>query len=123
MNDLINLVVKLVVVIGSILLVRWVKPLIQEKIESIKDEKLREALKEAVEAFEQTIQESGMGEIKKEKVLDFIQNWISNKGYDITYDELEIILESTVYEMNNKGLSTISLLDGKDLLDTVQIDE
>lgn len=63
----------------------------------IRKYKLEKWVKIAVSAAEQIHQESGMGSIKKEYVVDFINNKFK---FGITEKELDALIESAVKELN-----------------------
>lgn len=50
----------------------------------------------AVNAAEQIYQGKGQGKLKKEYVLEFL----NSKGIKITIEQLDILIESAVYELN-----------------------
>lgn len=55
----------------------------------------------AVRAAEQTITERGQGKAKKERVIEFIRNWLNQTtGRDIiTRDQLSELIEAAVWQM------------------------
>lgn len=50
----------------------------------------------AVNAAEQVYKEKGQGNIRRQYVLNFL----SKKGVDITSEQLDVLIESAVYELN-----------------------
>lgn len=63
----------------------------------IRKYKLEKWIKIAVSAAEQIYKETGMGNVKKEYVLEFIN---SKFKFGITEEELETLIESAVKELN-----------------------
>ena len=55
----------------------------------------------AVNAAEQIFKETGLGEKKKEYVLNFINGVLGKLNYSITEEELNILIESAVKDMND----------------------
>lgn len=58
-------------------------------------------MKKAVKAAEQQFKESGQGKEKRSEVINFISNWLLQNGINLTYDEIDKLLEATVYELNH----------------------
>lgn len=56
----------------------------------------------AVRAAEQTYKESGKGAVKREEVLTFVQNWIKEQGINVSYEQLDQLLEACVYQMKQE---------------------
>ena len=97
MNDITGIVISaaslLFAVIGAFLI-----PLIKTKIDMDKLEKIKAWVKIAVQAAEMIYRESGMGKIKKENVLKFL----NEKGYSLDAETLDNLIESAVLELKNK---------------------
>ena len=80
-------------VIGAFLI-----PLIKTKIDMDKLEKVKTWVKIAVQAAEMIYRESGMGKVKKE----FVLNFLNEKGYSLDAASLDNLIESAVLELKNK---------------------
>ena len=77
------------------LCVAFVIPLIKAHLGTARLEKLMTYAQIGVQAAEMLFKESGMGEQKKQYVIDFLKS----KGYDIDTDALDAVIESAVLEM------------------------
>ena len=76
-------------------------PKIKESIGEEKFNKIVEYVGYAVNAAEQIFKETGLGEKKKEYVLNFINGVLGKLNYSITEEELNILIESAVKDMND----------------------
>ena len=94
--DLTQIVVALIGTLAAII-TRYVIPLIKAKIDAGKLEKISFWVKIAVEAAEKIYKEPGMGEQKKEFVIDFLNQ------HDILLDEqqVDVMIEAAVLQMQN----------------------
>lgn len=93
----------LIVVVGicGALFTRYLVPYLKELIEDSKYSKLLDIIEVAVKAAEQTTIGSGQGKIKKADVVTFVSEWLNSKGLEVTEDELNRLIEATVFAMNN----------------------
>ena len=96
MNDIIYLIIKIVVVFLATFLSVYVVPFLKAKVEQMTDVKLLEAIKAAVQAAEQTMVG---GEVKKEEVLRYMQEWLKENNINISYEQLDKLIESAVYAL------------------------
>lgn len=55
----------------------------------------------AVQAAEQKCKTPKQGRVKKADVYAFVSHWLDDRGIRITEDEIDRIIESAVWEMNN----------------------
>lgn len=87
----------IVAVIGllSTIITAFLAPYLKAKIDVEKLQKLGELSRRFVLAAEQLIG-SGKGAEKKAKV----QDWLKEKGYDVSLDEVDSAIEAAVKEMN-----------------------
>ena len=85
MTDVYKMVFEIIISIIAIVLTFYIVPLLRQK-------KLYDLVKIAVEAAEQIYKESGLGSIKKEWVLSFLES----KGCKVTSDEIDAMIESAV---------------------------
>ena len=100
-----EILVAVVVAIVSIcvtLVTKVLIPYFKAQTWAIQYEELVDTVRQAVEAFEQTIRESGQGKAKKAQVLAFVSNWLIEKGINITEQQLDILIEAAVKTMNDK---------------------
>ena len=100
MNDFTFLVLKIVVIVAVMLITGFLIPLIKNWIASIKDDRVRKLVEEAVQAAEQTITATGSGAAKKEEVWDFVTEWLREHGIEFSADQLDKLIESAVFAMN-----------------------
>lgn len=101
MNDILFTIVQVIVIICSILLVRFVIPLLKEKLNQKQYEQIKTLVNDAVFAVEQLIG-AGKGSEKKEEVITFVMNYIAAKGINITRKQVDILIESAVFVMNRE---------------------
>ena len=76
------------------MLVPWIKG----KVEAQKLEKIMDWVTIAVSAAEQIYNESGMGEKKKQYVLDFLED----KGLTVDINSVDAMIEAAVYGLKEK---------------------
>ena len=91
LTPIINAVIMLIAAVISAFVVPWLKG----KIEAQKLTQILNWVKIAVNAAEQIYNESGMGEKKKEYVLNFLQQ----KGYTLDPEKIDAMIESAVYSI------------------------
>lgn len=101
MNDILFTIVQVIVIICSILFVRFVIPLLKEKLNQKQYEQIKTLVNDAVFAVEQLIG-AGKGSEKKEEVITFVMNYIVAKGINITRKQVDILIESAVFVMNRE---------------------
>lgn len=77
-------------------------PLIKQKLGEAKTEDLMRWIKIFVKAAEQIFQESGLGEKKKQYVLDRL----AEKGYTIDTEALNEMIEAAVLELNREVIAS-----------------
>lgn len=78
---------------------RYFIPYLKEKWGNEKLDNITKWVKIAVDAAEMIYKESGMGQQKKAYVLEFL----NKKGFTVDVDELDNLIESAVFEINQKG--------------------
>ena len=93
--DITKIVVAVIGLLSAVLTV-FVAPYLKTKTDITKLEKLSKFCQQFVNAAEQMIKGSGMGTRKKEKV----QDWLEEKGYNVSLDEVDSAIEAAVKEMN-----------------------
>lgn len=92
-TEIVTLTLKLML----LLLTTFVIPVIKKRIDSDKLAEARKWTKIAVEAAEMIYDGFEMGETKKAFVNDFL----SKRGFKLSTDELDKLIEAAVLEMNN----------------------
>ena len=92
--DLTKIIVAVIGLLSTIITV-FLAPYLKAKLDVEKLQKLGELSRRFVLAAEQLIG-SGKGAEKKAKV----QDWLKEKGYDVSLDEVDSAIEAAVKEMN-----------------------
>ena len=93
-TSIVNAVIALLAAVVSTFLVPWIKG----KVEAQKLEKVADWVTIAVSAAEQIYKESGMGEKKKQYVLDFLDG----KGLTVDINSVDAMIEAAVYGLKEK---------------------
>ena len=106
MNDIIYLIVRCIVVILATFLSVYVIPFLKAKVQQMTDVKLLEAIKSAVQAAEQTM--IG-GEVKKEEVVRYMQEWLNQHNISITFEQLDKLIESAVYALKQAKKTEVEI--------------
>lgn len=99
MNDLTFNILKIIISVATVLISAYVIPLLKEKLNDSKYQRLLEMVEIAVRAAEQTIKGSGQGAIKKDEVTLFVTEWMRTHGIMITQDQLDQLIECAVYNL------------------------
>ena len=92
LTPIVNAVITLIAAIITTFLIPWIKG----KIDAAKLAQIVEWVGIAVRAAEQIYNESGMGEKKKQYVLDFL----ASKGFTLDPDSINAMIEAAVKELN-----------------------
>ena len=92
-TEIVTLVLRLMLVLTT----TFVIPVIKKKIDAEKLAEARKWTKIAVEAAEMIYNGFEMGETKKAFVNDFL----ARKGFKLSTDEIDKLIEAAVLEMNN----------------------
>ena len=71
--------------------------MINEKVDTIQDERLKAFIREAVQCAEQTLE---TGAEKKEFVANLIIEWLKTRSLKLDQKEIDALIESAVYDMN-----------------------
>ena len=85
---MVDVIIKLIIPLLCTVITAYIIPYLKEK-------KLYNAVKTAVQAAEQIYKESGMGEQK----FEYVKSWLNEK-FSVSADDLKKIIESAVYELN-----------------------
>lgn len=99
MNDVTLTILKIVISVCSALITIYLIPYIYTLKEDKKYASLVAMVEVAVKAAEQTFRESGQGAAKKEEVIKFVSEWMTNKGVTISQEQLSQIIECAVYQL------------------------
>lgn len=92
LTPIVNAVITLIAAIITTFLIPWIK----SKIDAAKLAQIVEWVGIAVRAAEQIYNESGMGEKKKQYVLDFL----ASKGFTLDPDSINAMIEAAVKNLN-----------------------
>ena len=92
LTPIVNAVITLIAAIVTTFLIPWNK----KKIDAAKLAQIVEWVGIAVRAAEQIYNESGMGEKKKQYVLDFL----ASKGFTLDPDSINAMIEAAVKDLN-----------------------
>lgn len=92
LTPIVNAVIALIAAIVTTFLIPWIK----SKIDAAKLAQIVEWVGIAVRAAEQIYNESGMGEKKKQYVLDFL----ASKGFTLDPNSINAMIEAAVKELN-----------------------
>lgn len=92
LTPIVNAVITLIAAIVTTFLIPWIK----SKIDAAKLAQIVEWVGIAVRAAEQIYNESGMGEKKKQYVLDFL----ADKGFTLDPKSINAMIEAAVKELN-----------------------
>lgn len=102
MDEYTVLIVRGIFGVVAMLLTRYAIPLLKTWYEAKVDEKIKKVIKEAVEAFEQTIKGSGKGPLKKEEVVKYVTEVLTKAGIAVDEKKLDVLIESAVFAMNKQ---------------------
>lgn len=92
LTPIVNAVIALIAAIVTTFLIPWIK----SKIDAAKLAQIVEWVGIAVRAAEQIYNESGMGEKKKQYVLDFLED----KGFTLDPNSINAMIEAAVKNLN-----------------------
>ena len=92
-TEIVTLVMRLAVVLITTFLVPWIK----KRVDAEKLLEVRKWTMIAVEAAEMIYNGMDMGETKKA----FVEEFLNRKGFNLSTDEVDKLIEAAVLEMNN----------------------
>lgn len=92
LTPIVNAIIALIAAIITTFLIPWIK----SKIDAAKLAQIVEWVGIAVRAAEQIYNESGMGEKKKQYVLDFL----ADKGFTLDPNSINAMIEAAVKNLN-----------------------
>lgn len=108
MNDTTFVFLKIIVSACTALLTVCIIPYIRTLKENVKFAKVLEMIDLMVKAAEQTIRDSGKGKIKKDKVTEFLEEYLKAHNIHISQEQLSELIEASVYSMNQAKAEVIS---------------
>lgn len=98
--DYFMLIIRMIFAVIAVILLKYVKPVLKEWYEEKVDNKIKKVIKDCVEAAEQTIKGTGMGQTKKSDVMRAVLDFIEKKGYNIDDKTISNMIEAAVFAMN-----------------------
>lgn len=101
MNELTFNILKIVVAVATVFISAYVIPLLKEKLNDSRYNRLLEMVEIAVRAAEQTIKADGA--VKKDEVVKFVTQWMLAHGIAITQDQLDQLIECAVYNLKQEA--------------------
>lgn len=93
-----QIILALIPILGAII-TGFIVPLIKEKIGAEKLAKYEYWTSMAVKCAEMMFKEQGMGETKKEYVVNFLNEMFNKNRVIITSEQIEILVEAAVKEL------------------------
>lgn len=96
MNINIDIMVKVIIPILGAIITYLIVPFIRQKTTKEQRENIYFWVRVAVQAAEMIFNEKGKGKDKKQYVIDFL----TSKGINITMQELDVLIEAAVKELN-----------------------
>lgn len=100
MSELTFNILKIAVTLATVFISAYLIPLLKEKLNDSKYNRLLEMVEIAVRAAEQTIHSEGS--IKKDQVTQFVTEWMLDHGIAITQDQLDQLIEACVFNMKRE---------------------
>lgn len=101
MNDLTFNILKIVVAVATVFISAYVIPLLKEKLNDSRYNRLLDMVEIAVRAAEQTIKADGA--VKKDEVVKFVTEWMLAHGIAITQEQLDQLIECAVYNLKQEA--------------------
>ena len=91
------------VVIAAIVIIaeRFVIPALRAYIQGKKTDEIYSMIETAVRAAEQTITDSGSGELKKKQVTTLVTTWLEERNIKISSTQLDQMIEECVYLLSH----------------------
>lgn len=96
-----SILLKVVLGVCFVLITRYLLPYLKTLREDARWHKLIDMVQTAVEAAEQTMTQPGSGADKKKAVIEFVSGWLIRQGVNVTYEELDKLIEAAVKKMND----------------------
>lgn len=99
MNEVTFAILKIVVSVCAALITAYAIPYIKALRNDARYKQVIDIIELAVHAAEQTITESGKGAEKKQKVIEFVKEWMDKAGIHISVEEISELTEAAVFQM------------------------
>lgn len=92
-----TVIIKAVVTLILALITSFLIPMIKAKVDADKLQTIQTWVMIAVEAAEQIFNQPRMGEHKKA----FVEEFLMSKGFTLSVDEMDSLIEAAVHELNS----------------------
>lgn len=92
-----TVIIKAVVTLILALITSFLIPMIKAKVDADKFQTIQTWVMIAVEAAEQIFNQPRMGEQKKA----FVEEFLMSKGFTLSVDEMDSLIEAAVHELNS----------------------
>lgn len=102
MHEYIIEILIFVLTVLGIVITKNVIPYLKSLIKASEYSDAYDMVETAVKAAEQKCTAPKQGKAKKADVYAFISHWLDDKGIHLTEEEIERIIECTVWSMNNE---------------------
>lgn len=99
MNEMMTVIVKAVISVVVIAISVYLIPLVRTLLDRIQDDQIKKIILDAVWAAQQTITDNVE---KKNYVLGIVSNWLINHKINLSAEEIDMLIESTVLEMKTE---------------------
>lgn len=104
MDETLFKIVEYVVLAVILVVARYVIPMLRAKINTDKYQLLKDYAEKCINAAEKLI--SGTGAEKKEFVTDLLQQWAKKTGFQITDEQISILIEGIFAELDGYTVNT-----------------
>lgn len=101
-KDIADILLKIVIGISFALITKYLIPYLKTLRDDARWKRLIDMVQTAVEAAEQTMKDPKSGPEKKKAVLEFVSEWLTKQGIDVTPEELDKLVEAAVKTMKDK---------------------
>lgn len=102
MNPILFDVLLFVVILCSLAITGTVIPWIKKQIHDSEYSELIDMVEMAIRKAEQKIRGIKQGTVRKAQVVAFLKDWLNRHSIEITEEQLDTLIESAVWSMNNE---------------------
>lgn len=89
-----------IITILCALITRFIVPWVKEKIEASRYKNIMDKIIDAVHGVEEIYKQSGMGETKKQEVINYISMYLLKKNIRLSDEEIELLIHSAVCQLH-----------------------
>ena len=114
-KDIIMQALKLVIMVSTLIITRYVIPYLKEKTDTEKLDTLLKYIREGVRAAEQIFAQEDSR--KKKYVMHYVGRILDQKSIPLTEEELELLVEAAVRTMNAEDCLVLSAEEYEDVSD------